>query len=348
MGAVEPALGRPDPDEPLARARAVLANAVEFDRAGRTLLAERGYQEAAGLGRAAAAADVESEALRRLAVIRHHAGDSGEARRFGRASLAAARTASDAKAMAQSLNVLAGVALEQGELGDARRLYDEARHFAGGAAEVIAKIEANLGIVANVQGDADQARRHFHQAVRLYRQVADEHGVALALHNLGMISADQRQFRRAQRQFEQALALAQRTGDLRLEALCRLSRAEVLVESERYDEAAAEAELAQMLFSRLESVVEEADVYRVLGAIFRRVGQLRIAESNLLAACAHARTTGAALTEAESLRELGRLRVDQGNSAAAANVFREAGEVFGRLGAKGDLADIESSLAAIG
>jgi tetratricopeptide (TPR) repeat protein len=348
VGSLDPAPDRPGTDERSARARAVLANAVDLDRAGRTLLAEREYQEAAGLGRAAAAGAVESEALRRMAVIRHHAGDSGEARRFGRASLAAARTANDTAAMAQSLNVLAGVALERGELGDARRLFEEARNFAGGAPEVVAKIEANLGIVANVEGDHDLAGRHFGRALELYRQVRDDHGVAIALHNLGMINADRREFRRAQEQFEQALTRAVRSGDLRLQAVCRLSRAEVLLESEGYDEAAGEAERAQVLFSQLGSVVEEADVYRVLGAIFRRVGQLRIAESNLLAACAHARTTGAALTEAESLRELGRLRVDQGRSSDAAEAFRQAGEVFGRIGAKVDVADVESSLAAIG
>lgn len=348
MAALDPAPRRPEPDEPLARAQAVLAQAVDLDRAGRTLLAERGYQEAVGLGRVAAAGTIESEALRRMAVIRHHAGDSGEARRFGRASLAAARTANDARAMAQSLNVLAGVALEQGELGDARRLYEDARQFAGGAADLVAKIEENLGIVANVEGDHDLAQAHFLQALELYRRLGDDHGVALSLHNLGIISADRRQFHRAQEQFEQALTLALRTGDLRLQGLCRLNRAEVLLEFQRYDEAANEAEQAQALFSHLGSIVEEADVYRVLGAVFRNIGQLGIAESNLLAACEHARRTGAALTEAESLRELGRLRVDQGRLSEAVDVLQRASAVFQRIGAKGDVAEIESSLAEIG
>ena len=93
---------------------------------------------------------------------------------------------------------------------------------------------------------------------------------------------------------------------------------------------------------------EEAEVFRVLGAIFPIIVRHGIAESNLLAACDHARRTGAVLIEAESARELGRLRTDQGRVSEPVIAFQRAAALFDRFGARGDLAAVEKLIADAG
>ena len=163
-----------------------------------------------------------------------------------------------------------------------------------------------------------------------------------------MLSADRRHYAQAEEYFQQAFTLATQAGDLRLEGLCRLNRAEVLLETQRYDEALDEADQARDLFARIGSRIEEADVFRLLGAIFRNIGRHGIAESNLLAACEHAGRTGAVLIEAEAARELGRLRTDQGRVPEAVIAFQRAAALFDRLGARGDLAAVEKLIAEAG
>ena len=254
------------PAAPAARAKWCLERAAEDERGGRTGDAERGYLTAAEWARSAAVADIEAEALSRFAVIKHHQGQPEAARQAGLGSPAAARSAPDRATEAQTLNVLAGLSLERGELDDARKLFADALLLAAHREDLRAKIEQNLGIVANVQGDWGLAESHYRRALEIYRRLGDWRGEAMACHNLGMISADHRDYARAEQYFSEAMALARLLRDRRLEALCLLNRGEILVERQSYAHAEHDVEGARTIFVALESVVEEADCRRVLGA----------------------------------------------------------------------------------
>ncbi len=337
---------RPEDDGAVDRARAILADAIELERAGRSRRAERVLAEAAVWGRQAGNGSIESEALRRLAVIRHHAGDAAGARRHAAAALIAARSAADPTAEAHCLNVQGGVALELGDLDEARTLFEAARRLARSDG-LLARIEQNLGIIANVAGDRATALEHYGGALQAFRRAGDEQGAAISLHNLAILSAGRGAFELAEEYLDQALRGARQVGDLRLEGLCGLSRAEVYLATDRVDAAWDEVEKARAVFSQLGSLIEESEVYRLFGAVFRHQGREAMAEANLIAACEHARVTGAVLTEAESFRELARLRLDQGRTAEAVDAYQRAGALFDRTGALGDRAAVDSCLAAI-
>ena len=339
----------PEFDEGTSRqARLFLEQGFDYERAGRTRRAELRYLEAADLARHANIWQIEAEGLRRLAVIRHHQGLHEDARSFIGRSLALAEAAADSGARAQCLNVMGGLALDVGDLAEARRCFAEAAGLAQSRDDVLAKIEQNLGIVANVAGDLALAHSHYLRALEICRRLDDEHGVAVAYHNLGMNAADRQNWSLADGYLKRALAIAIRTHDLRLEGLCRLNRAEVLTGRQQYEDAWDQAEAAQAIFSQLGSLLEEADVYRVLGTIFRHIGRARMSESYLTAAARHAEHTGAVLTEAESWRELGRLHADNGSEDRALEAFRQAANLFTRIGAQSDLAEVEARMATIG
>lgn len=342
-----PAGDRLEDDGAGARARGILADAVALDRAGRSRRAEVALAEAAEMGRLVGDRLIEAEAHRRLAVIRHHAGDRVDAGRHGNAALAAARAAADPAAEAHCLNVLGGIALELGDLEEARTAFGAARRLAVPDA-LIGRIEQNLGIVADVAGDSAAALQHYGCALRAFGRAGDDHGVAIAHHNLGKLSFTRGEFGLAERYFDRALGAAVRVGDLRLEGLCHLNRAEARLSQGRPEAAWDDVERAQALFSQLGSLVEEAEVYRLFGAVFRHLGRDGTAEANLLAACEHARRTGAVLTEAASHRELARLRIDQGRTTEAIEAYRRAGTLFDRIGARGEGAEIDACLATVG
>ncbi len=333
------------PAAPAAQAKWYFDRATEDERGGRTTEAECGYLTAAEWARSAAVAELEAEALSRFAVIKHHQGHPEAAKRAGLQSLAAARTAPDRATEAQTLNVLAGLSLERGELDDARKLFEDALMLAAHREDLRAKIEQNLGIVANVQGDWGLAESHYRRALEIYRRLGDWRGEAMACHNLGMMSADHRDFVRAERYFSEAMALSRLLRDRRLEALCLLNRGEILVERQAYAHAEHDVEDARAIFLTLESVVEEADCRRVLGSITAQTGRPEQAIAHLTAAIHLAIDADTPLTEAEAWRELGYLRASQGRIEEAYQALEEAVALFDRLGARHEVTEVSRRLS---
>src|SRR2546422_8366167 len=53
-----------------------------------------------------------------------------------------------------------------------------------------ARVQQNLGILANIQGDLDEAVARYERSLAAYRDCGDPHGCAITYHNLGMRSEE--------------------------------------------------------------------------------------------------------------------------------------------------------------
>jgi tetratricopeptide (TPR) repeat protein len=101
------------------------------------------------------------------------------------------------------------------------------------------------------------------------------------------------------------------------------------------------------MFQGLGVHFDAGDVHRVLALCDRAEGHLRQAETRLMQARELARQTGSRLTEAEVLRELGRLYGETGRKAEGMALLREAARVFAGLGARGEAGTTESEAALL-
>ena len=113
-------------------------------------------------------------------------------------------------------------------------------------------------------------------------------------------------------------------GDVHLEGLCLLNHAEVHVARQRFEEARGNAEAALAIFDRLDTRIDKADVYKVLGVVYRETGRHALAESRLRAAIDQAVGTGSVLSEAEASRELARLYQMMGRNQEALRLLSAA------------------------
>jgi putative nucleotidyltransferase with HDIG domain len=290
---------------------------------------------------------VQSEALRRLSVILHHGNDRERARELCARSHDLARAAGDPVLAGEALNVLAGFDFEAGAMDAARARYHEALALAGELPRLRARVEQNLGVLANVQGDHPGAVAHYRRSLDAFERSGDDRGRAIVYHNLGMVSADRARWHDAERYYALSRALATQMGDLHLEGLCLLNHAEVLVARQRYEDARTGAEQALELFNRLGARLDKADAYKVLGVVYRETGRPILAESRLRAAIEHAVATGSVLSEAESSRELARLLQTMGRNQEALQLLGAAHRLFGRLDARVDLVDVAGKVAQL-
>src|SRR6059036_1872840 len=230
------------PRAPVRPAADLLHEARARERAARVPEAIASYEAAIAAAEFAEEQAVLAEALRRLAVVRHRRGESTEARELCRRSHAAARRAGNDVLAGEALNTLGGIDLETDAVADARQNFLRALELGGESRQLRARVEQNLGILANIQGDFDEALTRYGRSLEAYRASDDEHGCAIAYHNLGMTSLDRREFDAAERYFRQSYAIAQRAGDAYLEGLCLVNHAKVHVARERYEDARANAE----------------------------------------------------------------------------------------------------------
>ena len=285
---------------------------------------------------------MEAEALRRLAVLHHHRNEREAARELCDRSHAIARETGNQVLAGEALNVLAGFAFESGSMDEARERYQEALELGGADPSLRGRIEQNLGILANIQGDHADAKAHYQRSLEGFEASADQKGRAIAHHNLGMVSADSRQWEEADLHFRRSLEMTREVGDVHLEGLCLLNHSEVHVARQRFEEARANAEQALEIFDRLGARLDKADAYKVLGVVFRETGRFTLAESRLQSAIEQAVGTGSVLSEAEASRELARLYQTTGRNQEALQLLNAAHRLFSRLDARVDLVDVAS------
>lgn len=322
-----------------------LAEARTHERSGRLAEALAAYTTAAAVAEQTGEAAVLAEALRRWGVVCHHRNEPERARELCERSYEIARSIGDEVLSAEALNALGGMEFERGEMHRARELFNQSLGIAGSVPGLRSRIEQNLGILATIQGEHEEALRHYQSSLEACRAAGDDQGCAIAYHNLGMISADRREWAEAERCYQRSLEIAERTGDVHLQGLCLLNHAEVHLAREAFSEAQSGAEAALRIFDRLGSRMDKADAYRIIGVVFRETGRPALAEARLRSAIEAAVGTGSILSEAEASRELGRLYQTLSRNHEALTLLNAAHRLFHRLDAHLDLVDVGAKVA---
>ncbi len=322
-----------------------IATAEKHERDGRLTDALDCY--AAALA-AAEPRDIESRAiaLRRQASIHRRRQEFDRALALVRASYETAMEGDAPGLAAEALNCKAWIHIDRCEWTDAERELDRALSL-GGASELTGHVEQNLGVIANIRGNYDEARRRYLRSLRAFDRARNELGCARAYHNLGMLSADREQWRDAEAYFDAALERAVHLGDVALRATTLLNRTEVDVACRRFERALASAEEALTTFSQLGNALSKADAYRWLGVVYREQGDVGLAENRFHSAIALARSVGAKLPEAEATRELAILYVNQERNQDALRLLNTSRKLFGALGASADDHKVASNIAKL-
>jgi len=321
----------------------LLASGREHDRRGNVAAATDCYAEA--IDTAIHDPAILSEALRRLAVLHHRRAEAGTAADLARRAKAVATGAGLTVLAAEALNALGRFAFEAGDLASAREHYESALELGAGDLALAMTVERNVGLLHGVRGEWPEAGAHYRRAAAMAERCEDARAAAHAYHHLGRLAAAEQHWEEACRQFRRALGIALRERDTLLEGQCLLDQADVHLALDRFDEAREDAERALGIFDRLESLRDRSAANRVLGVVFRETRRPALAESRLRSAVEIAISTHCPLSEAEARQELAELYRRQGRSADALAELTIADDLFSRLGARADVAQVERRIA---
>src|SRR5262245_31657400 len=128
----------------------LLKEAVRQDRDGRTEEAAERYRATITLAETGGEIAIAAEALRRLGVIYHRRNERAGALTLCERSYELASTHGDTVLAAEALNAIAGFHLEAGDLEDAQKTFHRALELGGTSDTIRARVEQNLGILANI------------------------------------------------------------------------------------------------------------------------------------------------------------------------------------------------------
>jgi len=237
----------------------LLEQGRERERTGAMEDAVRCYDLAIVTAAHAGEGSVLAEALRRRGVVHHLRHEPEPARELCLKSRDVALAHRLPVLAAEAINALAGFDFESGAIEAAREGFYEALALGGETPALRARIEQNLGVLANMQGAVAEALAHYRQSLKAYESVGDDRGRAIAYHNLGMMSADRELWDDADRYFERCLELAGGIGDVHLRGLGLLNHSEVHLARQQYELARRNAEEALGLFDRLGAKLDKAD-----------------------------------------------------------------------------------------
>ena len=332
-----PGPGQAGPRAPARPPRDLLHEARARERAACIPEAIQLYETAISIAERTGDNAVLAEALRRLAVVLHHRNESARARELCNRSYKIACDLENDILAAEALNTMGGMAIRGGDMDAARAHFIQALERGGQARELHARIEQNLGVIANIQGEISTAVAHYERSVEAYRATNDEHGCARAYVNLGIAHTDLKQYDKADDYFTRSFAIAERAGDAHLQGMCLANHAEAHFFRGRYEESRRNAESALAIFDQLDSQADKSEAYKMIGMVYRETGRPALAESRLRTAIELAVSAASILNEAEAARELALLMQGMGRNQDALTLLNTAHRLFGRLDARVDL-----------
>jgi HD-GYP domain-containing protein (c-di-GMP phosphodiesterase class II) len=324
----------------------LLAAAREHELRGRVVEAIAGYRAVIDAADSRAHAKLLAEALRRLGNIHRRRHELDVATDLTQRSFEVALGANDPNLVGEALNALAVIHFVRGDWERARQEAQRALAVASdNDAALRARVEQNLGTMANAEGDLDTALAHYQRSLDAFRAAGDKRGLAIAYHNIGMNKADRELWPEADISFRTSLEIAESIGDVALRGLTLLNRTEVHIARQEFDAGKHSAEAALRIFDQLGARELKADAYKFLGVLYRETGRPQLAEARLRTALEIAGEIGAVHAQAEATRELAVLYGQMGRNQETLKLLNTAHRLFGRLNARRDLVDVAAKTA---
>lgn len=297
---------------------------------------------------AATSADVRvvAAATFRLGRVEWRQGRFENAMRHYERARALAHDLGDDELIASAENGIGALRCEQGSYVQARASYLVALERTAQPA-LRGRILLNLGVLANILGDLDEARARYTKSIAEFEQVEDAEGLALVHHNLGMLHADRGDWVAATEEYDKALAISERLGMRQMVANVLLNRAEVLCGRKRSTDALASSERALALYEELGDQGGRAEAHRWKGVALLQLADAKGAEQWLREAVRLARQLGTPLLEAGAARDLAELFLAADDRSAAEEWLHQAHKHFTELGAKREADETANRLAGL-
>ncbi len=333
--------------EKAALARAWYGLATAQDQQGN----HRGVLESAGQAEAVArAADAQAELamalwMRGRALFR--LGDAEAALALGEQMLALTTALGDRRQISRSLNLVGVVHYIVGRFRQAEEYFTRALTMCQELSDrrQVMDLLNNLGVIAEARGDYSAALGHYQDALRIARDIGHRDGALVFLSNVGAARARLGEYRAAEADLQQVIQMAGPAGAGGLSDTYRYL-AEACLGQGKVEEALQAVKQALALGQEIGDQAFISSAWRVAGIVAAQLAQ-PVDIQDMVTAQVQPFTATACFAEsirictekgmegerAHTLRAWARHELEQGDKQRGVTMWREARELFAKLGA---------------
>ena len=288
----------------------------------------------------------KADLLRWIGTVHAERGNLDEASEQFEASRAVAEEAKLRESVGSALMARASIELLRGNLEAAADLYLQARIIAEDTGEerLVAMIDTNLGIIANIQGNVAVALLSYRSSLERYRRLGDEVSSTRALNNMGMAHVDLSEWEAADACFGEAAEIAQRVGNTMMSGRVELNRAELHLKRRRFDAAQESVDRSLGVFHRLRARPSIAEAYKFYGVLYRETGRPEQADTHFALSLGMAEACQNLLLQAEAQMEWALLHLEEERKQEGILYLNRSLKLFQDLKAKREVLDIEKRL----
>ena len=322
---------------------ALIDRAQLAERQGRTQEARALYEQALSQLRTPDEAPIAASLLRWIGITHSVELNLDAAFDCLEAALAVAEALGDEAAVGHAVNVQGLLNYKMGRLDEAERLYLKARESArrAGEAKLAAMTSQNLGVIANIRGELEQALWHYEASLADYRALGLTKYICITLNNLGMLYTRMERWETAERAYEEAIPLSQEIGDVGVRVILEVNFAILWIAQKAFPKARQACDRALAIAEENQHTEGLGEVQKCYGVIFRETGDFSAAEDAFRSAVNLADARQDLLLSAEIARELAELYRLQGRNRDTLQSLNRAHRLFTQLHARPDLADID-------
>ena len=320
--------------DPARIAQASLALSAVRQQGGRYEAARQPAEEAAAIYRSLADPRGEAEALDQLGLVHQRTARSREALAYFHEARLLYLGADDQRGVANALSH-SGIACwhlgryteATGHLNDALSRYRKAGDRRGEA-----KTLNNLGRIHLYRGYHRDALDAYQRALQIFREIGGAQHEAIVHHNIGNVHHYKGSFEEGLAACRQALVIYRGIGDLPDEADVLNDIGAIYQSAACYDEALVHHEKARLIAEEIGNLSQQLIALRNIAGIQRCSGQYGEAFDHYHAALRLAREIGDLYEEGKILEGIAESTLSTQQPAAARIVFRQALDIFERLG----------------
>jgi len=196
----------------------------------------------------------------------------------------------------------------------------------------IATTYHNLGIVAEVLREFEQARTYCQQALQIYIEFDDRYSQASTYHQLGIVAQELREFEQARTRYQQALQIHIEFDDRYSQAPTYYQLGKVAQELREFEEARTNYQQALQICVEFSDRYSQARTYRQLGMVAQELREFEQARTHYEQALQLYIEYNDRYSQASTYGQLGLLAEAEGNPAEARTYLQQALEIFIEFG----------------
>ncbi len=250
------------------------------------------------------------------------------------------RLPTDSPRQAVWIRQLGNVAQVRGDYDEAARQYQRSLDMFErlGDQAGMAGSYHNLGNVAQVRGDYDEAARQYQRSLDMFERLGDQAGMAAPYHNLGNVAYRRGDYDEAARQYQASLDISDRLGNNSGMARSSHNLGNLAQARGDYDEATRQYQRSLDIFDRFGDQAGMATTYSQLGNLAYLRGDYDEAARQYQRALDIFERLGDQAGMATTYSQLGNLAYLRGDYDEAARQYQRALDIFERLGDQANMA----------